>query len=103
MDIKMGLKNAQEKRKLTLQEIGDDLNKIVNGESFAKSISDYDREFSSLLLDLLSKIIHEMGNGLGETKIGNVLYRFVCLFFSKLQIKENENIFEIFINKKIGL
>lgn len=42
---------------------------------FAKNITDFDNEFSNLLLNLLAKIIDEMTNGLGETKIGNVLYR----------------------------
>jgi hypothetical protein len=43
---------------------------------FAKTVTDYDRNFSTVLLNLLAKIIDEMSNGLGETKIGNVLYRF---------------------------
>ena len=51
------------------------MNKIVNSEVFAKAIADYDKQFSQLLLDLLERIINEMSNGLGETKIGNVLYR----------------------------
>lgn len=80
-DIRIGSRNAQEKRKQAIEEIGDDLNKTITNEKFAKAITDYDTQFSQLLLDLLAKIISEMGNGLGETKIGNVLYRFVFVFF----------------------
>ncbi len=48
----------------------------MSSETFAKSISDFEKQFSHFLLELLGKIIKEMGSGLGETKIGNVLYRF---------------------------
>lgn len=71
----MTLKESQERRKQILQEISDDLNKMVSDEAFASSIKSYDEKFSKLLLDLLAKIINDMSNGLGETKIGNVLYR----------------------------
>ena len=74
-DIKVDSKLAKEKRKAVLKEISDDLNTLVNSDLFAKNITDYDNEFSNLLLNLLAKIIDEMTNGLGETKIGNVLYR----------------------------
>ncbi len=56
--------------------MGEDLNKTINSDEFAKSITCYDEQFSQSLLDLLSKIINEMSNGLGETqRIGNCLYR----------------------------
>jgi gamma-tubulin complex component 2 len=74
-DQKLSLRASQERRKVAIQEIKDDLDKIVNGESFAKSITDYNNQFTQLLLDLLSKISNEMGTGLGETKIQYVLYR----------------------------
>lgn len=47
----------------------------MNNDLFAKSITEFDNQFSNLLLNLLAKIIDEMSSGLGETKIGNVLYR----------------------------
>lgn len=68
---KISSKTAQEKRK----EIGDELNKIVTADTFGKSIMEFDKNFSQLLLSLLDKIINQMSNSLGETKIGNVLYR----------------------------
>ncbi len=74
-DLKLDTKQAKEKRKAVLKEISDDLNTLVNSDLFAKNITDFDTEFSQLLLNLLAKIIDEMSNGLGETKIGNVLYR----------------------------
>ena len=74
-DQKVGLKTLQEKRKLVIQEIKEDLDKIVNGEGFAKAISDYNNQFTQLILELLSNISNEMGTGLGETKIQYVLYR----------------------------
>ena len=52
-----------------------DLNEIVNSPDFSTNITMFNNEFSGLLLDLLGKIIDEMSNGLGQTKIGNVLYR----------------------------
>lgn len=51
------------------------MNVLVNNDQFANNIKQYDQQFSDLLLNLLGKIIDEMGNGLGQTKIGNVLYR----------------------------
>ena len=75
LDFKIDFKGAQEKRKQILKEISLDLNKIVTSESFASSITEYDQNFSQLLLGLLAKIINEMSNGLGGTRIGNVLYR----------------------------
>jgi len=74
-DQKVGFKVSQEKRNATMQEIKADLDKIINGELFAKAITDYNNQFTQLLLDLLSKISNEMGTGLGETKIQYVLYR----------------------------
>jgi gamma-tubulin complex component 2 len=74
-DQKVGFKVSQEKRNTTMQEIKADLDKIINGELFAKAITDYNNQFTQLLLDLLSKISNEMGTGLGETKIQYVLYR----------------------------
>ena len=71
----MTLKEAQEKRKQTMQEISEDLNQMVSDDAFATTIKNYDEKFSNFLLDLLAKIINDMSNGLGETKIGNVLYR----------------------------
>jgi hypothetical protein len=67
---------------LFLKEISDELNKVVNDEKFGGVVIDMDKEFSGLLLELLAKIINEMSNGLGGTRIGNVLYRFV--FFLNL-------------------
>ena len=75
LDLKMSFKMAQEKRKIAMQDIKDDLEKIVTGETFAKTITDYNNQFTQLLLELLSKISNEMGSGLGESKIQYVLYR----------------------------
>lgn len=57
------------------KELGEDLNKIVTAENFVKTIIEFDKQFSSLLLNLLDKIMNQMSNSLGETKIANVLYR----------------------------
>ena len=67
------------------------MNTLVNSELFAKNITDYDTEFSHLLLNLLAKIIEEMSNGLGETKIGNVLYRYLYIQ------KNNRNYYRLII------
>ena len=56
LDQKVGFKISQEKRNIVLQEIRADLDKIINGELFAKAITDYNNQFTQLLLDLLSKI-----------------------------------------------
>lgn len=74
-DYKLDSKSAKDKRKNILKEISMDLNEIVNSPDFSTNITMFNNEFSGLLLDLLGKIIDEMSNGLGQTKIGNVLYR----------------------------
>jgi hypothetical protein len=65
---------------LLVKEISEELNKVVNDDKFGGVVISMDKEFSELLLELLAKIINEMSNGLGGTRIGNVLYRFVFLF-----------------------
>ncbi len=52
-----------------------DLNEIINSEDFAKTIALYDNKFSTVLLDLLAKIMNEMSENLGQTKIGNIVNR----------------------------
>jgi hypothetical protein len=92
----MGFRSAQEKKMhlqvvfpsyciysimlfnyLIIKENADELNKIVKAENFIKAIMEHDKQFSQLLLHLLDKIMHQMSNSLGETKIANVLYRFI--------------------------
>lgn len=54
-----------------------DLNKIINGDDFGKTIALYDKNFSQVLLDLLAKIMNEMSENLGQTKIGNIVNRYL--------------------------
>ena len=62
------------------QDVKDDLNKIINSEDFSKTISLYDKQFSAVLLDLLAKIMNDMSENLGQTKIGNIVNRYFYNF-----------------------
>jgi gamma-tubulin complex component 2 len=87
IDFKIDYKTAKERRNMALEEINEELNEQIKVTNFAKTVHNFDMGFTAALLDLLAKTINEMGNGLGEAKIGSVLYRYsisyiiYCFFF----------------------
>ncbi len=73
--IRIEMKFGDSRNSASMQDVRDDLNEIINSDGFSKSISLYDQKFSQVLLDLLAKIMNDMSENLGQTKIGNIVNR----------------------------
>ena len=73
--IRIEMKFGDSRNSAAMQDVKNDLNTIINSEDFAKTVALYDQNFSKILLELLAKIMNDMSQNLGQTKIGNIVNR----------------------------